>query len=81
MFAEACPGYTPPSSRKIGTTLLEKTIKKLDDEMNTLIQNAQIVSIVSDGWSNLRNDHLVNFIVVVPLKKPILYKVIRDAKN
>jgi hypothetical protein len=48
----------------------------LDDEMKILVRKAKTVSIISDGWSNIRNDHLVNFVVVIPFTKPILFKAI-----
>ena len=36
--------------------------------MKILVEKAPVVSIVSDGWSNIRNDHLVNFVVTIPNK-------------
>ena len=80
MFRTACPGYTPPSSKKLRTRLLDKTLKGLDEEMKILVEKAPVVSIVSDGWSNIRNDHLVNFVVTIPNCKPILYKAIETTE-
>jgi hypothetical protein len=79
MFQTTCPGYTPPSSKR-RTSLLDKTSQNLENEMRIIVENAPVVSIVSDGWSNIRNDHLVNFVVIIPNCKPILYKAIETTE-
>ena len=69
----ARPAYEPPSSKRLRTTLLTKAFNKMQCNVNEIIQDATSVSVVSDGWSNLRNEHLVNFILIIPNHKPLFY--------
>ena len=39
----------------------------------SIIRKKPSLSIFSDGWSNLRNEYLVNSILVIPNQKPLFY--------
>ena len=38
------------------------------------------ITIITDGWSNIRRDHIVNFVLSIPKSKPIYYGFI-DCKG
>jgi hypothetical protein len=81
MWKIARPTFKPPSSRKIGGSLLDYKYEELTEKMRKKIDEADIIVIASDGWSNLRNDHLVNYIVISPgVNKPIFYDAV-DTKS
>ena len=57
--------YSPPSSKKLHTILLQRTNKMVKEECLNVIKDAETVALVTDGWSNMRKDHLVNYITVI----------------
>ncbi|XP_059628538.1 uncharacterized protein LOC132271233 [Cornus florida] len=59
-------GYRAPSSEKIRTILLDKERTKIDNALMPIKQNwpKYGVSIVSDGWSNCKNQPLINVLAV-----------------
>lgn len=70
------PQYEAPSARVLSGRLLDKhyaTAKtKLDEELADVTE----LTITSDGWTNLRGDQIVNFIIKAPGKKATFYKSI-----
>jgi Protein of unknown function (DUF 659)/hAT family C-terminal dimerisation region len=72
------PAYVDsmPSASVIGGSLLNQEYELLFDQTKSFITNASHYSLVTDGWSNLRNEHIVNFVVLVPGHKPFFYKAV-----
>lgn len=63
------PGYTPPSEFSLRTSLLKKELKNIECEVQSVVLNDVAVTgatLVSDGWSNVRNKPLINYILVCP---------------
>ena len=58
LIEELRPGYKPPSSRQISGALLNKAAKSVDDKLKTELKNA-CVTLVQDGWSNIKHDAIV----------------------
>jgi len=75
MMAAARPAYGPllPTSRTLSGVLLDKTFKDYEERGESLVSDCSQYSLATDGWSNIINQHLVNFILLVPGKKPFLY--------
>ena len=63
-----------PSAKMIGNSLLSKEYDELFERGKSYISNARSYSLVSDGWSNLRNEHLVNFVIIIPSSKPFFFR-------
>ncbi|CAL1360388.1 unnamed protein product [Linum trigynum] len=59
-------GYKPPSAEKIRTNLLDKEKSKVDRALTGIRDQWPLfgVSIVSDGWSNVKNESLINVLAV-----------------
>ncbi|KAF7150398.1 hypothetical protein RHSIM_Rhsim02G0002400 [Rhododendron simsii] len=59
-------GYKSPNYEKVRTSLLDKEQIKVQQALTPLMQDWSThgVSIISDGWSNLRNEALVNVMAV-----------------
>ena len=55
---------------------MDKCYEKYKDLGKKLLDNAPFYSIVTDGWSNLRSEHLVNYIITVPNSKQFFYKAL-----
>ncbi len=70
------PAYSDfiPSAATIGNSLLTKEYDRLYERGKTFLANARSYSLISDGWSNIRNEHLVNFVLIIPGCKPFFYR-------
>lgn len=70
------PAYVDllPSAEVIGGTFLNKEYDDLFERGKSFLAGALYYSLVSDGWSNLRNEHMVNFVIIVPGHKPFFFK-------
>ena len=73
IWSLARPVYQPPKSKALKRTLLTKEYFKMKTSVKEIVKEAHSVSIVSDGWSNIRNEHFVNFILIIPNHKPLFY--------
>lgn len=63
---ESPRGYRAPGSEKIRTTLLDKEKTNVEGKLMIVKQDWPLygVSIVSDGWSNIRSQPLLNVLAV-----------------
>jgi hypothetical protein len=64
LFTRMSVDYNPPSAKSLGNSLLEKKIEEMEIEIKNLLEKAQFISIVTDGWQNLNSEHLVSFSVI-----------------
>jgi len=67
------PSWKPPSAKVIAGSLLTKQSTALKTAINTFVTDSKYVSLVSDGWSNIRREHMVNYVLVTPDHKPVLF--------
>ncbi len=63
-----------PCSNTLKTTLLETNYLQLKQQMRSLIHERTSITIVTDGWKNVRGDHMVNYILCIPTLHPIFWK-------
>ncbi|KAL4587556.1 hypothetical protein LXL04_000428 [Taraxacum kok-saghyz] len=63
---KAPDGYKPPSSEKTRTVLLDECVRDVDKDLIPVKDTwyTQGVSIVSDGWSNVKHKPLLNVLAV-----------------
>ncbi|KAJ0472306.1 hypothetical protein HanHA89_Chr15g0605551 [Helianthus annuus] len=63
---KAPDGYKPPSSEKARTTLLDACVRDVEKELTPIKDTwyTQGVSIVSDGWMNVKHNPLINVLAV-----------------
>ncbi|KAF5800582.1 putative HAT dimerization domain, ribonuclease H-like superfamily [Helianthus annuus] len=63
---KAPDGYKPPSSEKARTTLLDACVRDVEKELAPVKDTwyTQGVSIVSDGWTNVKHNPLINVLAV-----------------
>ena len=71
------PGYKPPNRKEIGGTLLHNEYNKSVDRSKKLYAASIYLSIVTDGWRNIRHEHLTNIVITTP--KPVLHKIVDDS--
>ena len=64
--SRAGPGYKPPEGKAISTTLLTAAVEDVKQNMVSYKQEAANtgVTLVSDGWTNVQNCPIINFLIV-----------------
>ena len=66
------PAYVVPSKYKISEPLLDFEYDKIKVETVATIAASDSVGLMCDGWSNIRNEYIINFVVSQP--KPMFWK-------
>ena len=66
------PAYVVPSRYKISEPLLESEYDEIKVETVATIAATDSVGLMCDGWSNIRNEPIIYFVVSQP--KPIFWK-------
>ena len=56
--------YHTPYPKTIGITLLDQVYESKKGDLITFLANAENLTLVTNGWSNIRHDHIVNYIIV-----------------
>lgn len=69
------PSYaaTMPSSKTLSGKLLDQQYDKCSQLMEEVLEASENLTLESDGWTNIRGDHIVNFCVKAPNHKPFFY--------
>ncbi|CAM1295475.1 Uncharacterised protein r2_g470 [Pycnogonum litorale] len=73
------PSYMPPSRHVLSTSLLQRESDRVHEKVMTLVESADCVTLVSDGWSNIRGEGIINFIACTP--QPVFFKSIDTKDN
>uniref|UniRef100_A0A4W5MJ42 Reverse transcriptase domain-containing protein n=1 Tax=Hucho hucho TaxID=62062 RepID=A0A4W5MJ42_9TELE len=67
-----CPAYTPPTSHALSTHLLDAEFNRVQVKVKQIIEKADCIVIISDRWSNVRGQGIINYIISTP--QPVFYK-------
>lgn len=73
------PAFVLPSSYKIGNGLLQVEFKEATDAALKDIKGSSNMGIITDGWTNVSGDGIINFMVTTP--KPVFYLSINRETN
>lgn len=68
------PSLKLPSRHQLSNTLLNNEYDRVKKSVNEKIHNAKTIGIQIDGWSNIRNESIVNVLLTTP--EPVLYKIV-----
>ncbi|XP_052452890.1 uncharacterized protein LOC128013739 [Carassius gibelio] len=66
------PAYTPSTSHALSTRLLDEEFNRVQAKVKQTIDKADCICVISDGWSNVRGQGVITYIVTTP--QPVLYK-------
>lgn len=69
--------FNLPNRKQLSTTILERVFTECDNFTASKLENADYVSIVIDGWQNIRGLGVINIIICTP--EPIFYKSFETA--
>ena len=66
------PSYASviPNAKALSGSLLDKQYTKCSTSVNEILNSETNLTLMSDGWTNIRGDHIVNFCVKAPDQKP-----------
>jgi hypothetical protein len=73
MFKVAFPKFKLPTREKLANELLDAVYAEVQEATQTAIRTQQFVSIVTDGWANPNRESIVNYVVVAPGMKSLLW--------
>lgn len=75
------PSYAAslPTAKKLSGPLLDQQYKKCQDQLSKVLDSSLNLTLFSDGWTNVRGDHLVNFCIKAPEQKPIFYRSVNTS--
>jgi len=62
------------SAKSLSGSLLEKQYSIYSQQLKQILENAVNLTLVSDGWTNIRGDHIVNFCVKSSGEKPFFIR-------
>ncbi len=68
------PSYDVPKWTIISNRLFNLKYEKIQTSIHKTVEKADFISIASDGWTNLRKEPIVNFIINT--LQPIFWKAI-----
>lgn len=65
-FKQIRPSFKPPNWTAVGTNELDKHYNEMKMKLNNKISNSENLNLQCDGWSNIRNESIINFLITVP---------------
>ena len=65
-FKAIRPAYVVPSRYEVSEPLLISEYEKTREEMLIKVAESDAVTIMYDGWSNIRHEPIINFLLSVP---------------
>ncbi|GBB95101.1 hypothetical protein RclHR1_24790001 [Rhizophagus clarus] len=71
LFQKLRPCFKLPSRKTLSTTLLDKVYDSTKNEVNNLINSANYICLISDGWSNMMQEHWTNYLITTP--RPVFF--------
>lgn len=78
-FNKLRPAYKRASTKQLSTTLLDKVYSEVSTNVENKIESAKTVGVQSDGWSNIRKEGVMNFIVTTP--QPVVHSTVHTEHN
>lgn len=73
------PSFVPPSRKMISQSLLEKEYTKVKSDVCDAVENAPNLHLQCDGWSNIRNEAIINFVISKP--EPLFVEFLETKTN
>lgn len=70
------PSYAEvmPTPRTVSGVLLDKEYDKSRAKLQSTLTNCNELTLISDGWTNCRGDHIVNYLIKAPGQQTLFYK-------
>src|SRR5260370_24002805 len=65
-FQLLCPGFKLPTRKDLAGNLLDKCYEGVKTKVDTHLARDELLCLVCDGWTNVKNDPIVNYTLVSP---------------
>lgn len=78
-FKRLRPSFMPPTRKVLSSSLLENEYSKVNSDLCEAIANAPNLNLQCDGWSNIRNEAIINFVVSKP--EPLFVEFLETKTN
>ena len=75
------PNYekSMPSAKSIAGSLLTKEFARATEKLNLILRESDGLTLISDGWTNHRSEHIVNFVVKAIGRPSVFFKSINTS--
>ena len=60
------PAYISPNRHNLANNLLDAEYQVERQDLDTILEEASNIALASDGWSNVRRESVLNFILCLP---------------
>ena len=78
-FQRLRPAFKLPNRKKLANELLNDVFDEVKAECNEQILQANSLTMISDGWSNINRESVQNFIICTP--KPLFFDAIYSGEE
>lgn len=78
-FSRLRPSNKLPTREAVSTSYLDKEYNRVQANTSVIIADSRNLALQCDGWSNLRNEGILNFVVNTP--KPIFVDFVNTKDN
>lgn len=78
-FETIRPSFKVPNRQSIASKYVELHFATTESHCCEALTNSETLHLQLDGWSNIRNESIVNFIIITP--KPIYVKSLKNKTN
>lgn len=67
------PSYAEamPSAKMLSGSLLDKSYSSEAEKLSNILESSSNLTLISDGWTNVNGEHIVNYSVKAPGSKPL----------
>lgn len=80
-FKKIRPSYSLPSRYRLSSTYLDAQFTEMQTEINKQLQDTKNLYLQCDGWSNLRNESIINFVVSKPEPYFVDFKMTKTERH
>lgn len=78
-FQKIRPSFKLPSRYQLASTYLDAQYAEMQSNINKQLEEAKILHLQCDGWSNLKNESIINFIISKP--EPFFVEFVMTKSN
>lgn len=78
-FKKVRPSYNLPSRFRLASTYLDSQYSEMQCEVKRQLTESKHLHLQCDGWSNIRNESIINFVISKP--QPLFVDFIMSKEN
>lgn len=75
------PAYKPPHRKELAGALLQAAYNKEHAKMIKALEREQRLTLVTDGWSNIKHQSIINYMLVTGTGTAFFYRADTSASN